>query len=103
MGAVMLKFMGAVLTAAAFAGLLTLLSAPTSARLEASSLAEPKEASLQPCTDRPWPYLNCIGSPLGNPHIRLLTTDHLTTSAVIVRGSVSDARILLETSQIQDW
>jgi|GEM_PF-478672 hypothetical protein len=99
----MLKLISAVMAAAAIAGVLTLLSA-TSARLDAGPLAKPEEAALKACTERPWPYFNCIGTPLGNPRIRLLATDQLTPSAGMLGGSVSDARsILLKGSQIQDW
>ena len=73
----MLKLISAVMAAAAIAGVLTLLSA-TSARLDAGPLAKPAEAALKACTQQPWPYLNCIGAPLGNPRIRLVTTDRLT-------------------------
>jgi hypothetical protein len=73
----MLKSITAVVTAAAIAGVLTILSAP-SARLDAGPLAKPAEAALKACTQEPWPYLNCIGIPLGNPRIRLVTTDRLT-------------------------
>jgi hypothetical protein len=34
-------------------------------------------AALNDCTQRPWPYLNCVGTPVGNPRIRLITTDKL--------------------------
>jgi hypothetical protein len=100
----MLKLISAVMAAAAIAGVLTLLSA-TSARLDAGPLAKPEEAALKACTERPWPYFNnCIGTPHGNPRIRLLTTEQLTPSAGMLGGSVSDARsILLKGSQIQDW
>ena len=33
--------------------------------------------SLEGLYQLPWPYLNCVGTSLGNPHIRLLTTDRL--------------------------
>jgi len=32
---------------------------------------------LKACTKQPWPYLNCVGTPLGNPRIGLVTTDRL--------------------------
>jgi hypothetical protein len=76
-GAVMLKSIAAVMAAAAIVGVLTLLSA-TNARLDAGPLAKPAEAVLKACTQQPWPYLNCVGTPLGNPRIRLVTTDRLT-------------------------
>ena len=72
----MLKSISAVMAAAAIAGMLTLLSA-TNARLDAGPLAKPAEAALKACTQRPWPYLNCVGTPLGNPRIRLVTIDRL--------------------------
>ncbi len=72
----MRKSISAVVAAAAIAGMLTLLSA-TNARLDAGPLAKPAEAALKACTQRPWPYLNCVGTPLGNPRIRLVTIDRL--------------------------
>ena len=102
-GAVVLKFLGAVMAAAAFAGALTVLSATTSAQHDASPPAMPEETSVKACADRPWPYLTCIGSSLENPHIQLLTTERLTPAAGNLRGPVSDIQILLENSQIQDW
>jgi hypothetical protein len=100
----MFKFISAVMAAATIAGVLTLLQ-ETSTELDASPLAKPQEATLKACTHRPWPYLNCIGTPLGNPRIRLVTTDRVTPSAgMLMRESVSDARsIQFETSQIKDW
>ena len=73
----MRKTISAVMAAAAIAGMLTLLSA-TNAPLDAGPLAKPAEAALKACTQRPWPYLNCVGTPLGNPRIRLVTIDRLT-------------------------
>jgi hypothetical protein len=72
----MLKSINAVLAAAVIAGALTFLSAP-GGRLDAGPLAEPAQSALKACTERPWPYLHCVGTPLGNPRIRLVTTDHL--------------------------
>jgi hypothetical protein len=73
----MLKSITALMAAAAIAGVVTLLSA-TNAPLDAGPLAKPAEAALKACIQQPWPYLNCVGTPLGNPHIRLVTTDRLT-------------------------
>jgi hypothetical protein len=64
------------MAASAIAGMLTLLSA-TNARLDAGPLAKPAEAALKACTQRPWPYQNCVGTPLGNPRIRLVIIDRL--------------------------
>jgi hypothetical protein len=70
------KITNCVIAAAAIAGVVTLLTS-TSARLDAGPLAEPAQTTLKICTQRPWPYLNCVGTPLGNPHIRLVTTERL--------------------------
>ena len=73
----MLKSITALMAAAAIAGVVTLLSA-TNAPLDAGPLAKPAEAALKAFIQQPWPYLNCVGTPLGNPRIRLVTTDRLT-------------------------
>ena len=73
----MLKSITAIIVAATIAADVTVLSAPT-AHVDAGPLVKSAEADLIACTHRPWPYLNCVGTPLGNPHIRLVTTDHLT-------------------------
>jgi hypothetical protein len=71
----MFKFiLSAMLAAAAVAGAFTLLTA-TSDRLDAGPLPAPAQAALTSCTQRPWPYLNCVGTALGNPHIRLISTE----------------------------
>jgi hypothetical protein len=56
-----------------------LLTFVTSAsdQLNAGPLSASTEAVLKDCTQRPWPYLNCVGTPLGNPKIRLVTSDQL--------------------------
>jgi hypothetical protein len=72
----MLNTISAILTAAAIAALVTLLSAP-GAPLGAGPLPMTAETALKACTQQPWPYLNCVGTPLGNPRIRLVTTDRL--------------------------
>ncbi len=72
----MVKFTYAVLAAAAIAGTFTFLTA-ASDRLDAGPLPASTEAALKSCTQRPWPYLNCVGTPLGNQHIRLVTTERL--------------------------
>ena len=71
----MLKTATAIITAAAIAAVVTLLSAPTA--LDAGPLSKPDETALKACTQQAWPYLNCVGTPLGNPRIRLVTTDSL--------------------------
>jgi hypothetical protein len=69
---VMLKSIAAVLAAAAIAGVLT---SATSGRLDAGPLPAPVETALKACTQAPWPYLNCVGTPLGNPRIRVVKAE----------------------------
>jgi hypothetical protein len=64
------------MVAAAIAAAVTVLSAP-SAPVDAGPLAQPAETALKACTQRSWPYLNCVGTPYGNPRIRLVTTDRI--------------------------
>jgi hypothetical protein len=73
----MLKISNAVFAAAAIAAVLTILSV-SSAPLDAGPLAGPAATTLKTCTQRPWPYLNCVGTPVGNPAVRLVTTERLT-------------------------
>ncbi|HZD90667.1 MAG TPA: hypothetical protein VE224_11235 [Pseudolabrys sp.] len=72
----MFKLTQCVIAAAAIAGAVAVLTG-NSERLDAGPLAEPARTALKACTERPWPYLNCVGTPFGNPHVRLVTTDHL--------------------------
>ena len=97
----MLKLLSALVAAAGIAGALTFLPGATSARLAASPPAKSEQVPLETCADRPWPYLKCSDSPSEESRLRLLTTDRFTLSASMLR--VSDAQILLEKSQIQDW
>jgi hypothetical protein len=70
----MLKFIAAVIAAAAIAGVFTFQSA-ASARTGAAP--QPVEvvadAAPQACTPQPWPYLTCAGA----SSVRLVTTDRL--------------------------
>ncbi len=70
----MLKTTTAIITAAAIAAVVTVLSAPT-APVDAGPLAKPAETAIKACVNQPWPYLHCVGTPFGNPRIRLVTTD----------------------------
>ena len=72
----MLRTMSAIGVAAAIAAAVTILTAP-GGELAAGPLAKPDETALHACAQRPWPYFNCVGTRLGNPHIRLVTTDRL--------------------------
>jgi hypothetical protein len=73
----MLKVLTALLSAAAVAAIFTIVASP-SGTVDAGPLAKPAEAALKTCVKRPWPYLNCVGTSVGNPKIRLVTTDRLT-------------------------
>ena len=100
--ALVLKFIGAVIAAAAVAAVLSWLSVTTSARPIA--LAKPEEASLKPAPNE----LGPIASALVPDHsesraFRLLTNGALTPNAGMFNASVSDARLLWESSQMQDW
>lgn len=72
----MLKSTTAVMIAAAIAAAITILSAPT-APVDAGPLAKPAETALKACIQQAWPYLNCVGTPFGNPRIRLVTVERL--------------------------
>ena len=74
----MLKTITAVISAAAIAAMLTAFSAPSP--VDAGPLAKPAEAALKVCTQKAWPYLNCVGTALGNPKIRVVTTDRLASN-----------------------
>src|SRR5665213_1117473 len=74
--AVMFKSFTAITIAAAIAAAITVFTAPAD-NLAAGPLAKPDEATLKACVQRPWPYLNCVGTRVGNPNIRLIATDRL--------------------------
>jgi len=75
-GAVMLKSIAAVMLAAIIAAAITILSAPAAA-VVASPLPQPAADAITACKQRPWPYLNCVGTEFGNPHVRLIVTDRV--------------------------
>jgi hypothetical protein len=75
-GAVMLKSLAAVALAATIAAAITVLSAPV-ADVVASPLPQPAADAITACKQRPWPYLNCVGTEFGNPHVRLIVTDRV--------------------------
>jgi hypothetical protein len=58
--ALVLKFIGAVIAAAAFAGVLSWLSVTTSARPIASPLAKPEEAALKPAANGLGPIASAL-------------------------------------------
>ena len=67
----MFKMTNAVIAAAIAAALVTLLTG-SSDRLDASPMPEAARAAMKACTQQPWPYLNCVGTPYGNPRIRVI-------------------------------
>ena len=70
----MLKSITAIISAAAVAGFVTLAFAPTSP-VDAGPLEKPAEATLKACSQKAWPYLNCVGTTVGNPRIRVIAID----------------------------
>ena len=71
----MLITLTAIMTAAAIAAVVTVISSP--GQVDAGPLAKTNEAVLKVCTQNAWPYLNCVGTPFGNPRIRLVSTDRI--------------------------
>ena len=74
----MFQTFSAIVAAAAIAAAITLFVAPAS-ELAAGPLAKPDEVALTACAHRPWPYSSCVGTRLGNPRVRLVTTDRLAS------------------------
>jgi hypothetical protein len=72
----MFKTFTAIMVAATVAAVVTVLSAPT-AQVDASPLATSASEPMTACAQRAWPYLRCVGTAFGNPHIRMVTTDRL--------------------------
>jgi hypothetical protein len=67
-----------ILSAAAIAAVATFASlGANGSAVAAGPLAAPQATAIKACADRPWPYLNCVGTRFGNPSIRLVTTDRL--------------------------
>ena len=65
------KLTHAVIAAAIVAAIITLLTS-TSDRLDASPMPEQAQTAMKACAQQPWPYLNCVGTPYGNPNIRVI-------------------------------
>ena len=72
----MLKTIAAILAAATIAATITRLSAPIT-DVVASPLPKPAADAITACKQRPWPYLNCVGTEFGNPHVRLISFERL--------------------------
>jgi hypothetical protein len=73
----MLKSLAAVMVAATIAAAITVFSAPA-ADVVASPLPQPAADAITACKQHPWPYLNCVGTEFGNPHVRLINIDRPT-------------------------
>lgn len=74
----MLKAISAIISAAAIAAFITFIL--PGAPVDAGPLDKPAEATLKACTQQAWPYLNCVGTTVGNPRIRLVTTDRIPSN-----------------------
>jgi len=70
----MLKTIAAVVAAAIIAGAITILSAPI-ADVVANPLPQPAVDAITACKQQPGPYLNCVGTEFGNPHVRMISLD----------------------------
>ena len=70
----MLKTIAAVVAAAIIAGAITILSAPI-ADVVANPLPQPAVDAITARRQQPWPYLNCVGTEFGNPHVRMISLD----------------------------
>jgi hypothetical protein len=73
----MLKTIAAILAAAIIAATITIISAPIT-DVVASPLPQPAADAITACKQRPWPYLNCVGTQFGNPRVRLISIERLT-------------------------
>ena len=70
----MLKTIAATVAAAIIAATITIISAPI-ADVVAEPLPQPAVDAITACKQRPWPYLNCVGTEFGNPRVRLITLE----------------------------
>jgi len=73
----MLKTIAAILAAAIIAATITVISAPIT-DVVASPLPKAAADAITACKQRPWPYLNCVGTEFGNPHVRVVSVDNPT-------------------------
>ena len=71
----MLKTITAILSAAAIAAVVTLVSAPSP--VDAGPMAKPVETAMRSCGNQPWPYLHCVGTLFGSPKVRLVSSERL--------------------------
>ncbi len=68
---VVFKVTNAILISALIAAIVTILTS-SSDRLDASPMPEQAQTAMKACAQQPWPYLNCVGTPYGNPRIRVI-------------------------------
>jgi hypothetical protein len=64
------KLSNAIIVAAAIATVFTVMTESTN--LVAGPMPEQAQTEMKACTQQPWPYLNCVGTPYGNPKIRVI-------------------------------
>ena len=74
-----MKPLTAILAAAAVAAIATIMSMPGE-QVTAGPMPQATAEQMRACASRPWPYLRCVGTPFGNPKIRLVTTDHFPSN-----------------------
>jgi hypothetical protein len=70
--------MPAIVATVFIAAAIIVLSAQT-AHVDASPRPVAEAAQLLSSARRPWPYLRRVGTPFGNPQLRLVSTDQLAT------------------------
>jgi len=70
----MLKTLVAIAAAAMIAAVITVISAPIG-DVVAGPLPKPAADAITACMQRPWPYITCVGTEFGNPHVRLISID----------------------------
>ncbi len=68
---VVFKVTYAILISAVAAAFVTGLPGWNTA-LVAGPMPEPVQLAIKACTQQAWPYLHCVGTPYGNPRIRLI-------------------------------
>jgi hypothetical protein len=68
----MMKTFVASAAAAIMAAAITVISALIG-DVVASPLPKPAVDAITACKQRPWPYINCVGTEFGNPHVRLIS------------------------------
>jgi hypothetical protein len=76
-GTLLLHAFAAIVAAAVLAGGITILSAPVD-DVVASPLPPPATVAITTCKQRPWPYLNCVGTEFGDPRVRVISFNRPT-------------------------